>query len=103
MVSIMRRIDPIESQTIRCQPMIARDPNANFRHCRENDLRSFDDEGKFEPGTIEHFPKGEKPPKIKPSMGPLRGFPFPEAPTPPMQSLTPIPVDVYPSGDGISW
>ena len=57
-----------------------RDPNANFRLCRGIDLRFFDDEDEFEPGVIEHFPKGEKMPKIKHSMGPLRGFAFSEAP-----------------------
>ena len=87
----------------RMPPRGDRDPNANFRHCRGIDIRFFDDEGRFEPGTIEHFPKGENVPKIKPSMGPLRGFVFSEAPTPPMPSLTPTPVDVYPRGGGIPW
>ena len=59
-----------------------RDPNAECRHCRGIDLRFFDDEGKFEPGAMEHFPPGEKLPKIKPIMGPLKGFAFSEAPTP---------------------
>ena len=80
-----------------------RDPNANFRHCRGIDLRFVDDEGKLEPGAIEHFTKGERLPKIKLSMGPLRGYAFSETPTPPMPSLNPTPVDVYPAGDGILW
>ena len=68
-----------------------RDPNADFRHCRGMDLRFFDDEGKFEPGAIEHFPRGKKLPKIKPIMGPLGGFAFSEAPTPSGPPLTPGP------------
>ena len=47
-----------------------RDPNADFRDIRGIDLRVYDDEGKFEPGAIEHFPQGVKLPKIKPIMGP---------------------------------
>ena len=68
-----------------------RDPNADFRHCRGMNLKVFGDEGKFEPGAIEHFPKGEKLPKMKPIVGPLRGFAFSEAPTPSGQPQNPLP------------
>ena len=84
-------------------PRGTRDPNADYRHCRGMDLRCFDDEGKLEPGAIEHFPQGEELPKIEPIMGLLRGFAFSEAPTPSGPSLTPTPVDVYPGGGGIPW
>ena len=73
-----------------------RDSNADFRHCPGVDLRLFDDGGKFEPGAIEHFPQGEKLPKVKPIIGLLRGFAFSDAPTPSGPPLTPTPMDVYP-------
>ena len=80
-----------------------RDPNANFKHCRGMDLRFFDDEGKFEPGAIEHFPQAKKLPKIKPIIGPLRGLAFSEAPLLSGPPLTPTPVDVYLDGGEIPW
>ena len=80
-----------------------RDPNANFRHCWGIDLSFYDDEGKFEPGAIKHFPEGGNLPKIGPSMGPLRVFAFSQAPTPAMPSLNSSPPDVYPGGGGIPW
>ena len=53
--------------------------------------------------TIERFPQGEKLPKIKPIMGPLRGFALSEVPTPSGPPLTPtswmcIPVEVESRG-----
>ena len=103
MASIVRRIDLMESQTIGYHRGETETQNADFSHCRGIDLRFFDDEGKFEPGAIEHFPKGEKLPNIKPSMGPLRGFVFSEASMPQIPSLIPTPVDVYPGGGGMPW
>ena len=88
----MRHINTIESQTIRIPthdgmpPRGNRDPNNAFRCCRGINHSFFDDHGTFEPGVIEHFPKGKKLPKIKPSIGPLRGFAFSEAPSPLMPS-----------------
>ena len=79
------------------------DRNANFRHCRGTDRRFFYDQGKFEPGAVEHFPQGKKLPRIKVIIRPLRGFVFSEAPTPSGPPLTPIPVHVYPGGGGIPW
>ena len=80
-----------------------RDPNTVFPHCRGIHLRFFDDESKFEPGAIEHFPQGKTLPKINSIMSPLRGFAFSEAPTVSGPPLAPIPVDVYPGGGGIQW
>ena len=71
-----------------------RDPNADLRHCRGIDLRFSHDEGKFDSGAIEHFPQGEKLPKIKTILGPLRGFASPQVPTPSGSPLTTTPVDV---------
>ena len=78
-----------------------RDRKADFGQCRGMDLRFFDDEGKFEPAAIEHCPQGEKLPKIRPIIGPLRGFGFSEAPRLSGPPLTPTPVDVDPGGGGI--
>ena len=55
-------------------PRKNRDPNADSRHCRGIDIRFFDEEGKFEPWGMEYFPQGETLPKMKPILGPLRGF-----------------------------
>ena len=73
-----------------------RDPNSDLRHCRGIDLRFSHDEGKFEPGAIEHFHQGEKLPQIKTIMLLLRGFAFSEAPTPSGSPLPSTPVDVLP-------
>ena len=80
-----------------------RDPNADFGHCRGVALRFFDDEGDFDPGAIEHFPQGKKLPKIKPILGPLRGFASSESCTASWQPLNPTPLDVCPGGGGIPW
>ena len=59
MVSLMRRRDTMESQTIGYQLMMAchrGEPHCRFQALSGIDLRFFDDEGKFEPGAIEHFP-----------------------------------------------
>ena len=55
------------------------------------------------PKAIEPFPQGKKLFKIKPIMGPLRGFVFSEAPTPSGLPLAPTPVHVYPGAGRIPW
>ena len=110
MVSIMRRIDTMESQTIGYQPMMAchqgetETPMPTSGIVGEIDLSCFDEEGKFGAGAIEHFPEGETLPNIKPSMGPLPGLAFSEkTPTPRMPLLNPTPLDVYPGEGAIPW
>ena len=109
MVSIMRRIDPMESQTIGYQPMMAchrgetETPMPTSGIVRGIDLRFFNDEGTFETAANQSFHEGKKLPKIKPIMGPLKGFAVSEAPTFSGPPLNPTPVDVYPGGGGIPW
>ena len=107
-ISIMRRLDTMKSQTIGYRPMMAchrgeTETPMPITGIVGEPISFFFSRVSLNPGQLNISPSAKNCPETKPIMGPLRGFAFSEAPTPSGPPLSPVPVDVNRRRGGIPW